>query len=295
MAVPASPGLAANDKSATSQDRANALVTGTLTAVGPGKAMPAWGPLNFMAYGVIAGALTIAASGTNAGAVVSVTNINVGDSVQSTLVPAGTTVKTSGGGTALTFAFPTQTWQCNLIKSAAITFPNGVPGGLTLSTLVGAAVSDPNGYFGSGVTVLGVGADGVSLLLSAAPTSLPTLNAPVPVEFALTANCLVAGVDSAATYSGAATPFGASVITLQVERSLDGGSTWVCANIGGSGQPAQFANPAAPINVSFAEPEAGALYRVNATAFSTLVTNTTCTYRWSATGQASTILSTPMM
>jgi len=257
--------------------------------------MPAWGPLNFMAYGVIAGALTIGASGTNAGTVVSVTNINVGDSVQSTLVPAGTTVKTAGGGTNLTFAFPTQTWPCNLITSAAVTFPNGIPTGLTLSTLVGAAVSDPNGYFPSGVTVLGVGADGASLLLSAAPTSLPTLNAPVPVEFALTANCLVAGVDAAATYSGAATPFGVTTITLQVERSLDGGSKWVCCNIGGSGQPAQFVNPTAPISVSFAEPEAGSLYRVNATVFSTPVTNTTCTYRWSTTGQAGAVLSTPMM
>jgi len=293
MGVPASSGLACNDKAITSLDRANGLVTGTLKAVGPGKAFPVWGPMNFVAYGSLAQALTVAASGSNAATVSSTTNINPGDSVQSTLAPPGTTVATASGGN-ITFAFPTQMWPCVLINSPSITFPNGVPVGCVLSQLVGATINDPNGYFGSGVTVLAVGADGKSLQVSAAPTSIPSSGgtSPVPIEFALTANCLTAGTDANATFSGSATPLGGN-ITLQLERSFDGGSTWIGCNIGGAGQLAKFTNPTSPISVAFGDPEAGALYRVNCLAFSGAVANTSCAYRWSTTGQAGIVMSTP--
>lgn len=292
MAVPAAPGVACNDKSATSQDRANALVTGTLTAVGPGKAVPAWGPMNFVAYGVLADALTCT-HGSSSATVNSSTNVNAGDTIKSTLVPAGTTVKTSPGGGAITLAFPTQTWNGAISTgAAAITFPKGVPGGLTLSTLVGAAVSDPNGYYPAGVTVLGVGADGVSLQTSAAPTSAPADASNVPIEFALTNNSVTTGTDSAATITGSATPLGAATTTFQLERSFDGGSIWVPLNIGGSGAPAVYTNASGPVSLSFGEPEAGSLYRVNCTAF-TAASNITINYRWSATGQAGISLSTP--
>ena len=166
MSVPALAGVAANDKSSTSQDVANSLVTGTIKAVGAGKAFPCWGPLNLLVYGVQAEALTITTAKANAGTVPAGTTQAVGDSVQSTLVPPGTTIKTTDGGGNLTFAFPTQTWYGVLDGSAAIKFPNGAPAGLqgnTLASLVGATVTDPNGYFGSGVTVLAVGADNQSL------------------------------------------------------------------------------------------------------------------------------------
>lgn len=295
MAVPAAPGVAANDKSATSQDRANGLVTGTIAAVGPGKAFPVWGPMNFLAYGVLADALTCT-KGSNTVTVGSSTNCNVGDSVQSTLVPAGTTVKTSPGAGAITLAFPTQTWRGAITTAnAAIRFPNGVPAGLTLAALVGAAVSDPSGYFPSGVTVLGVGLDGVSLQTSAPPTTAPADASNVPIEFALTNNCVTTGTDTAATFSGVTTPLGASVITFQLERSLDGGSTWICCNVGGFGTLAQYINPTGPVQVAFGDPEAGSLYRVNCLAFSSAVDNTTCRYRWSTTGQAGIVMSTPAL
>ena len=299
MSVPALAGVAANDKSATSQDRANSLVTGTIKAVGAGKAFPCWGPLNLLVYGVQAEALTITTAGVNGGTVPAGTTQNIGDSVQSTLVPPGTTIKTTDGGGNLTFAFPTQTWYGVLDGSASIKFPNGAPVGLqgsTLASLVGATVTDPNGYFGTGVTVLGVGADNQSLLLSAAPTSAtgrPFLPGPVPIEFALTAKCLTAaGTDANATFVGSGTEIGADTTSFVIERSMDGGSTWVGCNIGGSGQLAKFTSLPNPLSVSFGEPEAGSLYRVNCLVFSA-ATRVTINYRWSTTGQAGTVLSTP--
>lgn len=293
MALPAAPGLAANDKSLISQDRANGLVTGTLAAIGPGKAMPVWGPLNVLVWANVNTTLTIGASGTNSGTVGAATNIAVGDSVNSTLVPPGATVKTIVG-TTFTFAFPTVTWRGMISPaSASISFnANDLASGLTLSKLVGAAVSDPNGYFGTGVTVLAVGADGLSVQTSAAPTTAPTTNAPAPIEFALTANSLVAGADTAATFTGAASPIGIATTTFQVERSLDGGSTFVCANVGGSQQLAQFTNATGPLSVSFGDPEANALYRINMLAY-TAATNATVNYRLSASGQAGLSLQTP--
>lgn len=292
MAVPAAPGVACNDKSATSQDRANALVTGTLVGVGPGKAVVAWGPMNFVAYGVLANALTTT-HGSSTGAVNSSTNVSVGDSVKSTLVPAGTTIKTSPGGGVVTFAFPTQTWRGAIsAATAAITFPKGVPGSLAPATLVGAAVSSPSGYFASGVTVLGVGADGTSLQLSAPATSAPMDASDVPIEFALTNNCVTTGTDSAATLTGSVTPLGAATTSLVLERSFDGGSTWLPLNIGGSGAPAIYTNQVGPISIAFGEPEAGLTYRVNCIAY-TEVSNLTINYRWSATGQAGIVASTP--
>lgn len=293
MAVPAAPGLAANDKSLYSQDRANGLVTGTLSAIGPGKCLSVWGPFNVLVWANVNTTLTIAASGANSGAVGAATNIAVGDSVNSTLVPPGTTVKTIGG-TTFTFAFPTVTWPGTISSaSASISFtPNDLMAGLVLSKLVGATVRDPNGYFPSGTTVLAVGPDGMSVQTSAAPTTAPTTIAPALLQFTLTANSLVAGADTAATFTGAATPIGTATTTFQIERSLDGGNTFVCANVGGSQQLAQFVNAVGPLSVAFGDPEANALYRINMLAY-TAATNATVNYRLSASGQAGMSVQTP--
>lgn len=254
--------------------------------------MPVWGPMNFIAYATLAYTLTCT-KGSSSATLTSSTNVSVGDSIKSTLVPPGTTVKTSPGAGAITLAFPTQTWRGAIsAANAAITFPNGVPAGLTLATLVGAAVSDPSGYFGSGVTVLAVGLDAKSLQLSAAPTTAPMMAGDVPIEFALTNNCVVTGADTTATLTGSVMPIGQATTTLILERSYDGGAQWVPLNIGGSGAPAIYTNQVGPISIAFGEPEAGMLYRVNCLAY-TEVSNLTINYRWSATGQAGIVASTP--
>jgi hypothetical protein len=300
MAGPPLPGLPANDKPANSTDRANIVVTGTIVAVGAGKAMPVWGPMNLQVYGVQSEALTVVANSANATVPLGTTQA-VGDSVQSTLVPPGTTVGTTNGSGALTLKFPTQTWWCVVDGSATLKFPAGIPVGLqgstqgnpTLASLVGATIASPDGYFGTGVTVLGIGADGVSLQLSSPPNVVPQNSQPVPIEFALTANCITAsGTDAAATFVGSTTGLGAATTTLIVERSLDGGKTWVGCNLGGSGALAIFTNLANPLSLAFGEPEAGSLYRLNCTAFAA-ATRVTINYRWSASGQAGMVLQTP--
>lgn len=309
MGVPSLVGLACNDRSPT--DRANGVASGTITAVGPGKAFSLWGPLNFVAYGVLAQALTVATAGTNSATVNSSTNLNIGDSVQSTLVPPGTTVLTSGAG-ALTFAFPTYTmggYISNTGPGPTSTIQMYYPSGFTLGWLVGATVQTPGtAYFPASTTVISAtsnqapaaGQVGIAtLVVSKQPTSVPangfgSMNGvadPIPVEFSLAANCIAAGTDSAATFSGGTTPIAA---TFQIERSFDGGSTWIICNAGGLGTPAKFTSPANPISLSFGDPEAAMLYRVNTTAY-TGTSNVTINYRFSTTGQASTVLSVPAL
>lgn len=296
MAQPALPGLAANSKSDRSNDRANGLVTGTLAAIGAGKVLSVWGPFNVLVWGSVNTTLTIGAVGTNSGTVGAATNIAVGDSVNSTLVPPGTTVATIVG-TTFTFGFPTQTWRGVITKGAAAigfgaTTLNGLLDGQALSTLVGSTVRDPNGYFPTGTTVIAVGANGTSVVTSVPPTSVPTTSDTVPIEFSLTANALVAGADTGATFTGATTPIGAATTSFQIERSLDGGATFVVANIGGSQQLAQFTAVIGPLSVAFGDPEANALYRINVTVYSAS-TNVTPNYRLSASGQAGMSLQAP--
>jgi len=50
--------------------------------------------------------------------------------------------------------------------------------------------------------------------------------------------------------------------SVRVERSFDGGATWLECSRDGAGTPAAYA---APISVVMEEPEAGVLYRLNCT------------------------------
>lgn len=287
-------GLPGLDKAASSQDVANGLVAGTFAAIGPGKAFSAWGPFNVLVWATMTTTLTVATSGTNAATVASATNLAVGNSINSSLAPPGTTIKTLAG-TDVTFAFPTQMWQGRINAGvAAIDFGSPtLPNGTLLATLVGSAVSDPNGYFPSGVTVLGVGPDGTTVLTSAAPTTAPSTNPPAPIYFALTANCLVAGADAAAKFNGAATPVGQATTSFQIERSLDGGVTWVCCNISQVPALAQYTNLTGPLSVTIADAEANAMYRLNVIAFNAAGGTPTNNYRFSTSGQAGLSLAVP--
>lgn len=87
----------------------------------------------------------------------------------------------------------------------------------------------------------------------------------------------------AATGAGAAKPFhhdfnvslwGTFAGTVQVERSFDGGTTFVPVSKDTSGSIATYT---APCSIICAEPELGVLYRVNCTAY----TSGTINYRLS--------------
>lgn len=92
-----------------------------------------------------------------------------------------------------------------------------------------------------------------------------------------TAN-IVSGTDAAAIVTGAGILY---VGTVQIERSFDGGRTWIVCNVGGSGQLAQY-NAGTPVSLTFGEPEKQVLYRLNCVAYTSGVIN----YRISQTGGA---------
>lgn len=66
--------------------------------------------------------------------------------------------------------------------------------------------------------------------------------------------------------------WGTFVATVRLERSFDGGATWIPVSKDSSGADASFT---APCGVTGAEPEDGVLYRANCTAF----TSGTINYR----------------
>lgn|GEM_PF-3014741 len=292
MGIPSLPGVSGSDK--VSADRANGVVSGTISGVGPGKAFSAWGPLNFVLYGSRVTSLAVTAGSTTGTA--SGTGKAVGDAVKSTLVPPGTTVGSDPSGGTFTMKFAPQAWAGlpavnSLTVQMTVDAANKLPNGKALSTLVGATVDSP--YFASGVTVVMVGADGTSLVMSAAATSAPAANKDPPlIWFAPTGNVIdVAGTDTAAVFTGVGSGYQPSVLTGQLERSFDGGSTWVGVGVG-FGALASLLAANMPYSIAFGDPEASVLYRVN-TATYTATSGVTVNYRVSTTGQASVSLSVP--
>ena len=92
-----------------------------------------------------------------------------------------------------------------------------------------------------------------------------------------TAAGILAGTDNAAVFTGAAIVFNA---TVQLERSFDGGATFIPCNLGSGGILAQWTT--GPVSLTFGEPEKNVLYRLNCTAW----TSGAISYRISQTGGA---------
>lgn len=263
-------------------DRANAVVSGVFSGVGPGKPFCFQGPFNLVLWASVNTALTTT-NGSNAFAVASGTGLAAGDAINSVNVPAGTTMATLAG-TAGTLAFPTISQTANIGPST----PN-ITGVLQTAGLVGAAVAGPG--IPAGTTVLAIvqpAVIGNSVVptqpgiaqLSAAPTLLQN---GAPLTFALTNNSVTTGTDAAATFTGAAVDY---VGTVQLERSFDGGQTWIVCGVGGQGALAQWAT-GTPVSCVVGEAEAGVAYRLNCTAY----TSGTINYRLSTTGAAALSLS----
>ncbi len=94
---------------------------------------------------------------------------------------------------------------------------------------------------------------------------------------------VVTGADTTAIFTGGAITY---VGTIQLERSFDGGKTWLVCNVGGTGTPASYSG-GGPISLVAGEPERGVAYRLNATAYTSGVIN----YRFSTTGGAAVTMS----
>ncbi len=293
MGIPSAQGVGASGLPPPG-DQANAVVTGIITAVGPTQPFAFRGPLNISAWGPVATALTTTAGSLNY-SVGAATGLAIGYSITSANVPPGTTLKTLAG-TSGTLAIPAVTMRCRTDGVDANLTVEPSVGGPSMASLVGATVTAPNvanaPTLPAGTTVLQVvqetiaptntspGQPGIVLLSNAPVGATPfTRMNQIQFTFARTGNAIsVTGADAAATFTGSGVNYTGSV---QVERSFDGGNTWLVANIGGAGILAVY-TAGTPISLTFGEPEKGVLYRLNCTALAA----GTIAYRLSETGGA---------
>jgi hypothetical protein len=275
-------------------DIANSVVQGIFTGVGPGIAVNFYGAFNVLIWASLMDALTTTA-GSAAATLASGTDVAPGASINSVLVPLGTTVATAAAG-AITLSFPTIALEAKYVAGfaqitnlpstagllgAAVIGP-GWPISTTITGFTQQAQIGPNGQFQSGI---------------ATTSQTPTVSSPIVgiplggngqnrILFQLGPNSVTAGTDTAALLTGPAIEY---VAMVELERSFDGGATWITCNVGGSGQLAQYGN-GTPVSFFAGDPERGVAYRLNCTAY-TATANIILNYRMSTTGQAATSLS----
>ena len=291
MARAALPGVDA-DTAPPQGDAVNALASGLIASVGPTQPSYFRGPLNLSLYASYNTALTTT-QGSLAATVAAPGTLAAGAAVNGANVPPGTTVGAISGS-AVTLALPTVTLRgkttagsnvlafmpeaaANLV-GAAVTGP-GIAPGTTVTSVVSPAV--PGAPTASGSSPFG------SVTLSQPATaSEPTHPFPNLFNFALGPQAIKSGVDTSALFTGAGITYSGAV---QLERSFDGGQTYIVGNSGGAGALAQFP-VGTPVSLSFTEMERNVLYRLNCTAF-TPQAGIVLNYRLSQTSGAAESLS----
>jgi hypothetical protein len=268
-------------------DKANAVLSGVFTAVGPSQPFAFRGPMDLAIWASINTALTTTA-GSLAATVASAAGVAAGDAINSVNVPPGTTIGALAED-AVTLAVPavTLTGTINTVLpqisglastagllGATVTLPSNnenavLPANTTVTAILQAAVPATN---------QSPGVPGI-VQISNVPTAAPPNVGAIPFSFALTGNAIVtSGTDDAALFTGAAIEY---VGTVQTEVSFDGGSTWIVDSIALSGTLAQF-TAGTPVNIRFGEPEREVYRRLNCTAFTAGPIN----FRISQTGGA---------
>lgn len=282
MGIPAPLGVSASGKPPAG-DQANAVLSGSFAAVGPSAPFAFRGPMNVSIWASYNTALTTTAGSLNATVAVAGA-IAAGNGVNSANVPPGTVVESIAGTNVVLKVPPisltgfinsasdrmTGIAQTDGLAGAAVTGP-GIPAGTTVLAILTASIPgsqhNPQGVPGT-------------IQLSANPTETTVdPNRPDAYTFQRNGNAItVAGADADAIFTGVEIVYSA---TVQLERSFDGGSTWLVANVGGSGVLAQWPT-GTPVAVTFGEPEKQVLYRLNTIAY----TSGTINYRISETGGA---------
>jgi hypothetical protein len=132
--------------------------------------------------------------------------------------------------------------------------------GATVGSATGLAVGQTINCSSVPPGTIIAGLSGTSVTLGVPPTSSTA--------------AIAAGSGAAATFQSVAV-----AASVQVERSFDGGATWLVCGVGGSGSLAQYVNPAV-VSIVAGEPERQVAYRLNCYAY----TSGTINYRISATG-----------
>ena len=285
MGIPAALGVSASGLPPLN-DQANAVSSGVISAIGPTIPFAFRGPMDLSLWASVNTTLTTTAGSLSA-TVASATGLAIGNAINSTKVPAGTTIGNLSG-TTVTLAvppicLPSRISTPNFVSvpdttgllGATVTVPSTaerttLPANTTVALIVTPSIpSAANGTAGSWGVVQ----------LSASFTTSDPLSEAIPLNFARTANAVTsAGADAAATFTGAAINFSA---TIQIERSFDGGKTWIVASSDRIGTIAQFTT-GTPVSITFGEPEKNVLYRLNCIAY----TSGTVNYRISQTGGA---------
>ncbi len=294
MGIPSGLGVAASGLPPAG-DQASAVLSGQITAVGPSAPFAFRGPMNLELYASINTALTTTAASL-AATVASATGLAAGAAINSANAPDGATVGVLAG-TNVTLALPPVTLPGRFNTQQAQLI---LPPGCNAASLVGATVRVDAAFAPAqaaipvGTTVLAVvqadvapnnNSSGVPAIvtISALPTAAPVNNNTVPLVFTRTGNAIPAsGADAAAIFTGAAVVW---VGTVQLERSFDGGHTFVVCNTTVDGTLAQF-TAGTPVSITFGEPEKNVLYRLNCIAY----TSGTINYRISQTGGANEAL-----
>jgi hypothetical protein len=285
MSIPAAIGTSASGQP-NAGDQANAVLSGVISAVGPTAPFAFRGPMNVAIWDSINTSLTTTVGSLTA-TVGSAAGLAAGNAIDSVNLPRGTTIG-SIAGTGITLALAPRT-QWGVINASG-----QVTGAFPTDRLLGATVTVPSTAEGvvlpANTTVEaiiqanvpatdnGPGVPGI-IQLSAVPTSIPTDPNPRAFQFALTGNGVVAaGADANATFTGSNMQWNA---TIQLERSFDGGLTYIACNLGSAGAIAQWVN-IGPVSFTFGEPEKQTLYRLNCLAY----VSGTINYRISQTGGA---------
>ena len=301
MGIPANNGIDAWGLP-NAGDQATAVVSGTFTAIGTGDAFAFRGPMNLELYASLTNLAFTTTNGSLAASVSSGTGLAAGVAINSTNVPFGTTWATFSG-TSGTLALPAYSYPVTGLstQTAQITLPPGS----NVNQLLGATVSVTSNRalttIPAGTTVTSIfqpdiapnsatgyaGQPGI-IVLSTAPTAVPPNGVgvngqPVNLRFKLGSAAITTGVDAAAVFTGAAISYSA---TVQLEKSFDGGATWIVGSLSNSGTLAQWTT-GTPVSITFGEPERNVNYRLNCIAY----TSGTITYRVSQTGGANESLS----
>lgn len=291
MGVPAPEGVSASGRGPYwPNDKANGVIQGTIGAVGATKPFSFYGPMNLFIWAdFTTSAAVVAADATVALGAAGV--VAAGASISATNLPRGTTVGSIAGTDAeVVLPIVTHTgkvlagipeisdlYSTQYLVGATVTGP-GIPAATTVTLVVREAVPK---------TGDAPGIPGIIRLSNNVTLNPPNTNKQ-PFEFALVPAGLTTANDAAAKITSAAIGMTGAI---QLERSFDGGATWIVCNIGSSGALAQW-NTATPISVSFGEPEQMIMYRLNQTAI-TPAAGYALNYRISETGQAATTLAVP--
>lgn len=266
-------------------DQANAVISGTFAAVGPGRPFAYRGPIDVLfgaqyntTLNTTKGSLAVTFSGNGLG------TIAAGSAVNSINLPRGTTMATTStlalpiislsGVVDIGRAAIRNLAQTNGLLNAPVSGP-GIPIGTTVTNIFQAA--DPT----QNPPVLGI------VTLSNQPTSAQTdaTGSSWFYDFQLQASAITTGVDANALFTGATITYTGNI---QLERTFDGCQTFWPCNVGGSGTLASYA-AGTPVSLTFGEPERQVYYRLNCLAY-TPVTGIALVYRISTTGAAAETL-----